>query len=311
MMTVAVLCFDGVVPFDLSLALDSFGHASFDDGEKAYKIKICGPKKTVRTSHFKMEVAHDLRALRNAHTIIVPGIADHDSPLDPAMVKALRQAGERGARIASVCSGAFLLAHAGLLDGLKATTHWLAAEELRRRFPSVLVDPNVLYVDNGQILTSAGAAAGLDLCLHMIRKDLGAKAAARCAKLGVFPLERSGGQAQFIVHEAPESEGSLAGLLGWMQKNYHSPLTVRKLAERAKMSERTFVRRFKEQTGTSPLQWLLKFRIAKAREALESSSQSIELVAERNGFGSGVSFRGHFQRQLGISPRKYRAAFRA
>ena len=250
--------------------------------------------------------------MAGADTIILPGLADPTAQIPEDVLEALRAAAEGGTRIASICVGAFTLAAAGLLDGLRATTHWAAAKELSRRYPDVDVDADVLFVDNGQILTSAGAAAGLDLCLHMIRQDHGSAVAADAARLAVMPLERDGGQAQYIVHEQRDAEGSnLEPLLRWMEENAHRELTLDDIATRATMSSRTLNRCFREQTGTTPLQWLRRSRIRRAQYLLETTGHSVERIALQVGFGSPTSSRDRFKRLVGISPQAYRRAFRS
>ncbi len=250
--------------------------------------------------------------MAGADTIILPGLADPTAHIPEDVLEALRAAAEGGTRIASICVGAFTLAAAGLLDGLSETTHWAAAKELSRRYPDVDVDADVLFVDNGQILTSAGAAAGLDLCLHMIRQDHGSAVAADAARLAVMPLERDGGQAQYIVHEQRDAEGSnLEPLLRWMEENAHRELTLDDIATRATMSSRTLNRRFREQTGTTPLQWLRRSRIRRAQYLLETTGHSVERIALQVGFGSPTSFRDRFKRLVGTSPHAYRRAFRS
>ncbi|MFD0818574.1 GlxA family transcriptional regulator, partial [Micromonospora zhanjiangensis] len=217
-----------------------------------------------------------------------------------------------GARIASICGGAFTLAATGLLDGRRATTHWLATDRLAARHPRIQVDPNVLYVDNGQFLTSAGAAAGLDLCLHLIRRDHGAAVAADAARLSVMPLERAGGQAQFITHEPPAPEGAtLEPLLAWMRDNTGRELTLADIARHAGVSTRTLNRRFRDQTGTTPLRWLHRVRVHRAQHLLETTAHSVDLVATRVGFASTTAFRDHFKRITGTSPQAYRRSFRS
>ncbi|MEU5224262.1 helix-turn-helix domain-containing protein, partial [Streptomyces toyocaensis] len=232
-------------------------------------------------------------------------------PPSPAVLAALRQAAAAGARIASVCVGVFVLAEAGLLDGLRATTHWVAADRLARAYPLVDVEPDVLYVDNGRILTSAGAAAALDMCLHMIRRDLGSAVAANAARMSVMPLEREGGQAQFIVHEHPPvPRGShLEPLLEWIEDNLAHEVTLGAMAARAGMSERTFSRRFREQTGTTPLQWLLRARVRRAQYLLENSDHTVERIGRQAGFGSPTAFRERFRKVVGTTPHAYRSSF--
>jgi transcriptional regulator GlxA family with amidase domain len=245
--------------------------------------------------------------------VIVPGIDSIDLPVSKKLLRALRAAVARGARVASICSGAFVLAQTGALHGLKATTHWLAAEQLARRYPEIDVDPNVLYVDNGKLLTSAGAAAGLDLCLHMVRRDLGAETAAMAARLAVMPLERAGGQAQFIIHESPVSkdQGAMGPLLVWIEQNLHHELTLPVLARHAAMSTRTLNRRFREQVGTTPAEWVATARVRYAQRLLETTALSVEEVATEVGFRSASVLREHFSGRIGTTPLTYRRAFSA
>ncbi|MET0387949.1 MAG: helix-turn-helix domain-containing protein [Polyangiales bacterium] len=308
---VALLALDGMVIFDFATPWDvlrSVREFALADG---YELRVCGAARDLDLGGFSLRAHHGLAALAQAHTIIVPGVTDLDAPCSPNVLRALRAAAARGARIASICSGAFVLAQAGLLDGKRATTHWRAASELARRYPAIEVDPSVLYVDNGQILTSAGFAAGLDVCLYLIRRDFGAAVATEVARIAVMPLERAGGQSQFISHAPPTPDGaSLEPLLGWMQKNLHSPLSLRALAQRAGLSERTLSRRFREQTGTTPLHWLRHARVRRAQQLLETTSLSIESVAAAVGFGSASTLRQRFQHLVVTSPREYRRAFR-
>lgn len=247
--------------------------------------------------------------MRHADTVVVPGIDNLDGPIPPEVIRSLKAARKRGARLASICTGAFVLAAAGALDGLRATTHWQAARELARRYPEIEVDPEVLYVDNGQVLTSAGAAAGLDLCLHMVRRDLGSTIAAATARAAVMPLERSGGQAQFITHEEPETTESLGPLLLWIEQNPQEPLSLSQVAHHAAMSMRTLSRRFREQVGMSPAQWIARARIRRAQQLLETTGLPIEEVAEMAGFRSASVLREHFGTIVGTSPLVYRRAF--
>jgi transcriptional regulator GlxA family with amidase domain len=312
MHTVAVLALENVVPFDLSTPLEVFGRTRMPDGRPGYRVQVCAPTPRVDAGLFTLEARRGLDALADADTVIVPGTATPFAPLPAPVLDALRTAGAAGARIASICVGTFALAQAGLLDGLRATTHWLVAPELARLHPRVDVDPDVLYVDNGQILTSAGAAAGLDLCLHMIRRDYGSAAAADAARLSVMPLEREGGQAQFIVHEQPPvPQGAvLEPLLRWLEENADRELTLDEIAQHAGMSTRTLLRRFREQTGSTPLQWLHRARIRQAQHLLETSGHSVERIAARVGFGSPTAFRERFKRVTGVSPQSYRRTFR-
>jgi transcriptional regulator GlxA family with amidase domain len=248
--------------------------------------------------------------LAEAETIILPGLTDSTVSIPDDVLVALREAAARGARVASICSGAFILAATGLLDGLRATTHWVAASELARQYPKVEVDPNVLFVDNGKILTSAGAAAGLDLCLYMIRQDYGSAVAADAARVSVMPLERDGGQAQFIAHEPPPPDGiTLEPVLRWMEENTHRELRLEEIAAQAMMSTRTLSRRFRAQTGTTPLHWLNRIRVRKAQSLLETTNHPVEWIASSVGFGSSTTFRDQFKHLVGVSPQAYRHTF--
>lgn len=311
MHTVAILVLDHVVPFDMATPMEVFGRTRLPDGRNAYRVRVCGETPEVRTDGFALRVDHGLEALVDADTVIVPGRSEQAAPPSARVLAALREAAAAGTRIVSICVGAFVLAEAGLLDGLRATTHWVAADALARSYPLVEVQPDVLYVDNGQILTSAGAAAGLDLCLHLIRRDYGSAVAADAARLSVMPLEREGGQAQFIVHQHPPvPQGStLEPLLQWIEDNLSHEVTLGALASRSGMSERTFSRRFREQTGSTPLQWLLRARVRRAQYLLENSDHTIERIAQQAGFGSPTAFRERFRRVVGTSPQAYRSAF--
>jgi transcriptional regulator GlxA family with amidase domain len=265
---------------------------------------------TVDAGAFTLRAPYGLDALAESDTIIVPGRAE-DGPVPTEVIDALRRAAANGTRIASICSGAFILAATGLLDGGRATTHWLAAGALAARHPRIDVDPDVLYVDSGQFLTSAGAAAGLDLCLHLIRRDLGSAVAADAARLSVMPLEREGGQAQFIVHDRPPTpSGSvLEPVLHWLEDNCAKDLSLEDIATFAGMSTRTLNRRFREQMGTTPLQWLHRIRIRQAQYLLETTSHAVDRIATQVGFGSPTAFRDRFKRVVGTNPHAYRAAF--
>ncbi|MFI5952426.1 GlxA family transcriptional regulator [Cryptosporangium sp. NPDC051539] len=336
MHTVAVLALEHVVPFDLAVPVEVFGRARLPGGRPAYRVLVCGATGDVDAGTFAIRVRHGLEALAVADTVIVPGVSEEgvreagvreagigpagavgvsrpvgaSGPVGDPVLEALREAAGRGARIASVCAGAFTLAAAGLLDGLRATTHWLGTSELAARYPAIDVDPDVLFVDNGQILTSAGAAAGLDLCLHLVRRDHGAAVAADAARLSVMPLERDGGQAQFIAYEPPAPDGtSLRPLLAWAEENLHRPLTLDDLARRAALSNRTLSRRFREQTGTTPLQWLNRVRLRRAQQLLETTGQPVERIASQVGFTAASTFRDRFKRLVGVSPAAYRRSF--
>lgn len=307
--SVAILALHGVVPFDLAIPCEVFGRVRLEQARDAYRVRVCGEARTVRSGAFDLHTRWDLRQLAGADTVIVPGIADAAMPVDPQVIDALREAAAAGARIASICSGAFVLAASGLLDGARATTHWLAAAELARRYPRIDVDPNVLFIDAGRILTSAGAAAGIDLCLHMVRQDFGAAVAADAARLAVMPLERAGGQAQFIVHAPPASTLTLQPLLHWIEEHAHQPLTLAQISRQAALTGRTLSRRFLEQTGTTALQWLLAARVRRAQHLLLSTTLTIEQVAAAAGFGSSAALRERFAKLVGTSPLLYRRSF--
>lgn len=311
MHTVAVLALDRVIPFDLSTPIEVFTRTRLPDGRPGYRIRVCGERPEIDAGAFTVRTRWGLEGLQGADTIIVPGTADPAAGLAPAVRDALRAAADDGTRIASICSGTFPLAATGLLDGLRATTHWVAAGLLAAAHPAIEVDPDVLYVDNGQFLTSAGAAAGLDLCLHMIRRDYGSAVAADAARLSVMPLEREGGQAQFIVHDyAPVPKGSaLEPLLTWLQDNLGSELALSDIAAHAGTSTRTLIRHFREQTGTTPLQWLQRARIRQAQHLLETTRHSVERIGAQVGFGSPTAFRDRFRRTTGVSPQTYRRTF--
>jgi len=313
MHTVAVLAFDGVVAMDFAIPADAFAYTRLLDGRPGYRVKVCGVSRLVESSASRIEVTHGLAALNSADTIVIPGIDQHERKVDERILKAIRRAAARGSRIASVCSGALVLARTGLLDGKRATTHWAAAEVLQAQHPSIDVDPAVLYVDGGQLLTSAGGVAGLDLCLHMIRCDYGGAVAAAAARRVVMPLERSGGQAQFIVHAppVPDQGESLASTLDWMRRNLTSNLSIASLARHAAMSTRSFARRFKEQTGTTPGQWVSQARIHHAETLLETTDLSVTRIGDEAGFSSSTAFRARFRELKGVSPLAYRRAFRS
>lgn len=313
MHTVAVLALDGVIPSDLTTPIEVFSRTRLPGGHAAYRVRICAAKPEVETEAFGIRVRWGLDTLAEADTIILPGCADVTVPVPAEILDALRGAAANGTRIASICTGAFVLAATGLLDGHRATTHWLAAALLASTHPEIEVDPDVLYVDNGQILTSAGAAAGLDLCLHMIRRDHGSAVAADAARMAVMPLEREGGQAQFIVHDQPPTpQGStMEPLLRWMEDNSGRELTLDDIATHAGMSARTLNRRFREQTGTTPLQWLHRARIRQAQYLLEATAHPVERIAAQVGFGSPTAFRDRFKRVVGTSPHAYRHAFQS
>ncbi len=311
MHTVAVLALDDVIPSDLAMPIDVFARTQLPGGREGYRIRVCAPEPEVDARTFTLRAPYDLSGLTDADTVIVPGVHDPSAPVRDDVIDALRAAADAGTRIASICVGTFVLARAGLLKGLRATTHWYAAGLLAEVCPEVTVDPDVLYVDNGQILTSAGAAAGLDLCLHMIRRDYGSLVAAEAARASVVPLEREGGQAQFIGNLPPAVPrgAEFEPLLAWLDENAARDLTLDDIAGHAGLSTRTLLRRFREQTGTTPLQWLHRARVRRAQHLLETTGHPVERIAAQVGFGSPTAFRDRFKRVAGVSPQAYRRAF--
>lgn len=304
---------EGCLTFDLAVPCEVFGWDRSYLGVPWYDFKVVAADPTpVRTvTGFTIDTPYDLDELARADTIIVPGWSNPDVKPSPELVTALRDGHDRGARLVSICIGAFVLAEAGLLAGRPATTHWAFVDQFRARYPTVLLDPNVLYVDDGQILTSAGTAAGMDLCLHLVRLDHGAEVANGVARRVVMPPHRDGGQAQYIDQPvAPRAGSDLQPTLDWAREHLDQPLSVEQLAAHAAMSPRTFARRFKAHTGTTPHEWLLDQRIDVARRMLESSDQTIDWIASRAGFGSAGALRHHFQRRLHTSPNRYRRTFR-
>ncbi len=309
---VVALCFDGIVAFDLAAATQVFSVASGSDGTPLYEVSVCSEdaSEVVTTSGFAIGPRRGFEALEGADTVVVPGyFAVHEAP-PAAVTEALRCVSERGARVLSVCTGAFALAHAGLLDGRRATTHWASTELLASRFPAVEVDPTALYVDEGRVMTSAGLSAGIDLSLHVVRKDFGAATGESVARRMVAAPHREGGQAQFIKRQPLDQPGSLEQTRRWATERLGDPLDVAAMARHAAVSPRTFARRFREETGTTPLRWLLAQRVLEARRLLEESDLSIEEVAWRAGFGTAASLREHFRRATATTPTAYRRSFR-
>jgi AraC family transcriptional activator FtrA len=309
-----VLAYDGVNAFELGLAVEVFGLT--DMGKDWYRVVVCSerPAQPLRANNgISLAADASLKTLARASTIIVPGWLDLEDMPPAALLEALRRAHRRGVRIASICSGVFILAAAGLLDGRRVTTHWAQTEQLSSVYPSVRVDPNVLYVDDGNIMSSAGRAAGLDLCLHIVRRDHGVEVANRVAQRLVIPPHREGGQAQYIPQPVRQADGEdeFASLFTWARRHLDHDLTIARLASRARMSRRTFIRRFEDATGMSPGEWVVQARLSRARELLEASQISIESVATATGFGSADALRHHFRMQLGTSPTRYRATFQS
>ena len=311
---VAAVLLDGVNPFELGVVCEVFGVDRSDDGLPVYDFAVAsadGP--AVRTINgFSLQVAHGLERLETADLIAVPAGAAYTSrEFPPGMLDALRRGVDRGARVLSVCSGVFVLAAAGLLDGRRATAHWKHAEELTRQYPHLTVEPDVLYVDEDPVITSAGTAAGIDACLHLVRKEQGPEVANRIARRRVVPPHRDGGQAQYIERPLPVSGGdTVSGVLVWMERHLDEETTVEQLAARAHMSPRTFARRFQQETGTTPYRWILRQRVLLAQHLLEATDETVDAVAGRTGFGNAAALRHHFVRAVGTTPHAYRRTFR-
>jgi transcriptional regulator GlxA family with amidase domain len=311
---IAVLALDGVVAFDLGVPPQVFYAAQERDGTRPYRVRVATPDGApVRTSAGYQAVAeHGLELLDEADTVIVPGIAYGSPSLlgTGPVLDALRRVSDH-ARIMSICTGAFVLAEAGLLDGRPATTHWAYADEFARRYPQVKLDPGVLFVDDGAVLTSAGVAAGIDLCLHVIRRDHGSDVANRAARRCVVPPWRDGGQSQFIERPLPQlGDSGTAATRAWALERLEQPIDLADLARQASMSVRTFTRRFREETGMSPGRWLLTQRIEHARRLLEGTDLPIDGVARRAGFGTTASLRAHLHAAVGVPPATYRRTYR-
>ncbi|WP_261956577.1 GlxA family transcriptional regulator [Streptomyces nigrescens] len=316
---VAVLVRDGMLPIEVGIVHRIFGEARSADGERLYELVTCAlePGEVRTDTDFTVCVAHGPEALAEADTVVVPASgADYDRAestagrLSAELAEALGRI-RPGTRIASICTGAFVLAAAGLLDGRRATTHWRSVDDFRRLFPHVELDADVLYTDEGDVLTAAGVASGIDLCLHMVRCDHGAAVANDVARRTVVPPHREGGQAQYIRRPMPESQVSSTGRArAWALEHLDRPVTLRELAACEAMSVRTFTRRFREEAGISPLQWLTQQRIERARQLLEETELTVDRIAAEAGFGTAASLRQHLQSALGVSPRTYRSTFR-
>lgn len=309
---VAVLAYDGLCTFEFGIAVEIFGlpRPEFDFAWYRHCIVAVddGPMRAL--GGLQVTADADLKVLDEARTIIVPGWHNRDEQPPEALLEALRNACVRGARLLSICSGVFVLAAAGLLDGKRATTHWRYTDELASRFPAIDVDPAVLYMDNGQVITSAGSAAGIDACLHLVERDFGAHIANCVARRLVMAPQRPGGQAQFIPAPVPQvPRDDLSAVLEWARQHLDKPLTVSQLAAKALMSDRTFLRRFSESTGMSPKGWLQHARMSLARSLLESTNLNNEQIAERCGFASVESFRVAFRKLVGVAPSFYRERF--
>jgi transcriptional regulator GlxA family with amidase domain len=315
---VVVLALDDVMPFELAIAGRVFGSATSRTGAPLYDVVTCtldgGPVRT--EADFVVAPGHDATIVRRADTLVIPAPAARGPLFDRGELD--ERAGEviasrpRRARLVSICIGSFVLAAAGVLDGRKATTHWQRAQQFRELFPRVQLNSDVLFVDDGEILTSAGVAAGIDLCLHLVRRDHGSDVANHVARLCIIPAWREGGQAQYVERPLPADDtASTAATRAWALEHLHEPLTLVRLAGHAHMSVRTFTRRFREEAGTSPTRWIMQQRIDRARHLLESTRLSVERVADEAGFGTATAMRQQLRAELGVSPTAYRRAFHA
>ncbi|MEU3922668.1 helix-turn-helix domain-containing protein [Streptomyces sp. NPDC029004] len=315
---VVVLALTGLLPFELGIPHRIFGRAKDADGHPLYEIVTCslrpGPVRT--EADFDIHVEHGPEILATADTVVIPasyelGPVHEEGRLTEELAGALAHV-RPGTRMVSICTGSYVLAAAGYLDGRPATTHWSSAEHFQRLFPSVKVDADVLFIDDGDVLTSAGVAAGIDLCLHIVRRDHGTAVANDVARRTVVPPHRDGGQAQYIHRPVPEPQlATTTGARAWALSRLHEPIQLRDMADQESMSVRTFTRRFREEAGISPGQWLTRQRVERARHLLESTDLSVDQVARDAGFGTAQSMRQHLQAALGVPPTAYRRAFRA
>jgi transcriptional regulator GlxA family with amidase domain len=322
---VAAVVVNGFLPFEFGTICEVFGVDRTDDGLPSYEFAVVAGEPPPVRAHVNFTIAppFGLERLEEADLIALPAVGDErlrrlagraggvPAAFPEELLDALRRAVARGARVLSVCSGAFLLGEAGLLDGRRCTTHWRHATELARRYPEAKVDPDVLYVDDDPVISSAGTAAGIDACLYLVRKEQGSRVANGIARRMVVPPHRDGGQAQYVEQPiAPSCDGSLRDLLEWLRANLGQPLTVRQLAARANMSERTFARRFVQDTGTTPQRWLIGQRILLAQQLLEETDETVDAIADRAGFGNATALRHHFRTWRGTTPNAYRRLFR-
>lgn len=310
---VAVLAYRGMATFELGIVVELFGLPRPEFSEW-YRFKVCAlePGALPATGGLAIRTQHGLESMSRAGTIVIPGWRTDEQPPE-RLIRLLRRAHTRGARLMSICSGAFVIAATGLLNGRRATTHWRYATKLAQMYPEISVEPGVLYVDEGDLLTSAGSAAGIDLCLHVVRKDFGEHVANQVARRLVVYPHRDGGQAQFVERAVPKDDDSpwLAALLEWTEKHLEEEMTVERLAKQAGMSKRTLSRRFAERVGTSPVEWLIGLRLAHAKQLLEKTTRSVDEVAADSGFGSAPTLRHHFRERLDTNPIAYRSHFRA
>ncbi|MET9482406.1 helix-turn-helix domain-containing protein [Streptomyces sp. NPDC006638] len=309
---VAAVLLDGVHPFELGVVCEVFGLDRSDDGLPVYDFAVVSAEGAELRTHagFTLGSLAGLERLEEADLIAVPaGDAYAERAFPEELLAALRRAVDRGARVLSVCTGGYLLGAAGLLDGRRCAVHWRHSADLARRFPEARVEPAVLYVEDGPVITSAGSAAGIDACLYLVRQEHGPEIANALARRMVVPPHRDGGQAQFIERPLPVACDTVGEVLSWMERHLDREMTVEQLAERAHMSPRTFARRFQQETGTTPYRWLLRQRVLLAQELLEGTHETVDRVAGRAGFGNAAGLRHHFLRTLGTTPNAYRRTF--
>ena len=310
---VVTLAYDRLALFEFGIAAEFFGlpRPELDFVPYQFAVAAADPPPLRAAGGVRVAVDGGLELLSDANLIVVPGWRDLEETPRPEITAALQDATERGARIVSICSGVFLLAHAGLLDGRRATTHWRYTDNLARLFPNIRVAPDVLYVDEGNVMTSAGSAAGIDLLLHLVRKDYGPHVANAFARRMVVPPHRDGGQSQFVVQPiAVRTNDRIARVADWMAGNIAQSITIETLADRAAMSVRTFTRRFRAASGAAPIEWLIRLRVRRAQDLLETTDASVDRVAELSGFGASETLRHHFRKVVGTSPSAWRASFR-
>ncbi|MEU2879117.1 helix-turn-helix domain-containing protein [Streptomyces sp. NPDC007070] len=312
---VAAVLLDGVHPFELGVVCEVFGIDRSDEGLPRYDFAVVsaeGPALGTHVGGLTVTTPYGLDRLEEADLIAVPaGNAFATRTYPPALLDALCRAVDRGARVLSVCSGVFVLGAAGLLEGRRCAVHWRHVDELRRQYPHAVVEPDVLYVDEDPVITSAGTAAGIDACLHIVRKEQGPEVVNKIARRMVVPPHRDGGQAQYIERPLPKSPCDTVGeVLVWMEQHLDQEVTVEQLAARAHMSPRTFARRFQQETGTTPYRWILRQRVLLAQRLLEGTDETMDAIADRTGFGTAAALRHQFVRALGTTPNAYRRAFR-
>ena len=310
--SVVALAYRGLCTFEFGIVVEVFGLRRPELGVPWYRFSVCSLERgpVSATGGVTIQARAGLRRLRSADTVVIPGWRDPDESPPDNLIRALRRAHERGARLVSICSGVFVLAAAGVLDGKRATTHWRFAERLATRFPRIRVEPDVLYVDEGDVLTSAGSAAGIDACLHIVRSDFGAAIANQVARRLVMPPHRDGGQAQYVPEPMRVGRAhALAGLLDRVQGSLSRPWTIAELARQAVMSQRNFARRFRGETGTTPHRWLTHARLLAAERLLETTPDSVFEVARAVGFGNAQTLRHHFRARFHTTPLAYRGRF--